>query len=80
MNYFADSYNLRTKNGKIFILEIASKISEYPEYPSLINPDQSRTVYVFYPSGVKKTEIDLMAMELDYGEVGIGLRRIEEPE
>ena len=79
MNYFADSYNLRTRDGKIFILEIASKISGYPEYPSLINPDQSETVHVFYPSGVKETEIDLMAIELDYGEVVIGLRRIEEP-
>ncbi len=80
MNYFADSYNLRTKDGKIFILEIASKISEYPEYPSVINPNQSGTVYVFYPSGIKMAEVDLMAIELDYGEVIIGLKRIEELE
>ena len=80
MNFFADSYKLITKDGRVFILEIADPTAKYYGYPDLINPGQMTTAYILYPSGVKMVEVDSMVIELDYGEVIIGLRRIEEPE
>lgn len=78
MNYLADSYRLVTKDGRIFLLEIADPTAEYYGYPDLINPGQRANIYILYPSGVKMAEVEAAFIELDYGEVVIVLRKIEQ--
>lgn len=73
MNYFADRYRVETKDGRIFLLGIQEKISDYP---SVLNPGRSATILIDSPFGVKLAEIDVAMVELDYGEVVIVLRRI----
>lgn len=75
MNYFADRYRVETKDGRIFILEIQEKISSYP---SVLNPGRRATILIDSPYGVKLAEVNVAMVELDYGEVVIVLRRIEQ--
>lgn len=74
LNYFADEYQLWTTDGTNYTLEISTDITKYP---NVLNPGSRTTVYLKGFNG-KLDDIKFIVAGVDYGNVAILLKRIEE--
>jgi len=73
MDYYEDRYYIESYGGNVYQLEIDQ---DWSEYSKVINPQDSKPIWVKYPSTISKTDIKNVLIRLKKGNIVVGLQKI----